>query len=190
GILATANGRITPNNYPYSVSIEWEAPYRTQRIYKVLQSGKKFTPADMLALQTDIYSEFDQFCAQRFVYSLDHVKTLSSRAREARDLMRDWNGAMRADSAAAAIEVLSRREAYRLLLEPKLGPAPPGEDNTGALSWHTYSWFMSPVWMENLLLHQPARWLPSNYANYDQLLAAAVENVVGHSDAPRDVAAW
>ena len=61
GILATANGRITPNHYPYSISTEWEAPWRTARIYRVLESGKKFSAADMLALQTDIYSEFDRF---------------------------------------------------------------------------------------------------------------------------------
>ena len=57
GIIATANGRITPDGYPYSISTGWEAPWRTARIYRVLESGKKFSAADMLALQMDIYSE-------------------------------------------------------------------------------------------------------------------------------------
>jgi penicillin amidase len=57
GVIATANGRITPDNYPYSISVEWEAPWRTERIYHVLESGREFTPADMLALQNDIHSE-------------------------------------------------------------------------------------------------------------------------------------
>jgi penicillin amidase len=191
GILATANGRITPDGYPNSLSVEWEAPYRTQRIYRVLQSPKKFSAADMLALQTDIYSEFDHFCAEHFVYALDHAKAPSARARGARDLMRNWDGGMRADSAAAAIEVLARRELYQLVLEPKLGPAPPGEEEPGGtLSWKTYDWFSAPVWMENVLLHQPKRWLPSNYQSYDELLAAAVEHVVNRPGAPRDLAAW
>jgi len=29
GIIATANGRITPDGYPNSVSMEWEAPWPT-----------------------------------------------------------------------------------------------------------------------------------------------------------------
>src|SRR5437762_13917354 len=89
----------------------------------------------MLRLQTDIYSEFDRFCADRFVYALDHVKELSARARQARDLLRDWDGRMQSDSAAAAIEVSARRELYRMLLEPKLGAAPnDGRDKIGRAS--------------------------------------------------------
>ena len=59
GIIATANGRITPDDYPNSISMEWEAPWRTARIYHVLESGRQFSAADMLALQTDIHSEAD-----------------------------------------------------------------------------------------------------------------------------------
>ena len=44
GIIATANARITPDNYPYSISMEWEAPWRTARIYHVLESGRQFSP--------------------------------------------------------------------------------------------------------------------------------------------------
>ena len=69
GIIATANGRITPDNYPNSISMEWEAPWRTARIYHVLESGRQFSAADMLALQTDIHSEAGLFAAERFVYA-------------------------------------------------------------------------------------------------------------------------
>lgn len=190
GILATANGRITPDGYPHSISVEWGAPYRTERIYKVLQAGKKFRPEDMLALQMDVHSEFDRFCAEHFVYALDHVKRLSEQARRARDMMRDWDGQMRADSAAAAIEVLAQRELFRMLLEAKLGPVPADDKNENAtVSWKTYDWSMWPVWMENVLLHQPKRWLPPGYNNYDDLLATAVERVVGGSSA-EDLASW
>ena len=48
GIIATANGRISPDNYPNSITMEWEAPWRTARIYHVLESGRKFSAADML----------------------------------------------------------------------------------------------------------------------------------------------
>ncbi|MGC2110040.1 MAG: penicillin acylase family protein, partial [Candidatus Korobacteraceae bacterium] len=87
GIIATANGRITPDGYPYPLSIEWMSPYRTQRLYKLLNANKKFTPADMLEIQTDIVSPFDRFCAERFVYAVDHTAKASQRAKTAADLM-------------------------------------------------------------------------------------------------------
>jgi penicillin amidase len=190
GILATANGRITPDGYPYSLSAEWGPPYRTERIYKVLESGNKLTPADMLALQTDVYSIFDRFCAERFVYALDHVRDLSPEARQARELMRKWDGRMLADSAPAALEVASREELDRLLLEPKLGAAPGGAKDSGTLSWKTYEWFMRPVWLENVLLYEPQRWLPANFKNFDDLLAAAVNAALQRPDAPSHAADW
>lgn len=190
GILATANGRITPDKYPFSLSVEWGPPYRTARIYKVLQSGKKFAPADMLALQTDVYSTFDHFCADRFVYALDHVKGISPRQREARELMRKWDGRMLADSAAAAVEASAREELYRLLLEPKLGAVSSDSKDDGQLSWKTYEWFMRPVWLENVLLYQPQRWLPSQFHNYNELLAAAVESAIQRPGVPSQLADW
>ena len=123
GILATANGRITPDGYKYSISTEWEAPWRTDRIYRVLESGKKFAPADMLALQMDVSSTYDRFCADKFVYAVDHAANASERAKRAAEILRDWDGRMSADSAAPTIETKARQELARLLLEPKLGAA-------------------------------------------------------------------
>lgn len=190
GVIATANGRITPDGYPYLLSNEWGSPWRTERIYRVLESGKKLAPSDMLALQTDVYSAFDRFCAERFVYALDHAPSLSPRARQARDLMRDWDGRLLVDSAAATIEFRSRQELVRLLLEPKLGPAPEDGKAEPTLSWKDYRWWMSSAWLENLLLKHPQRWLPEKYASYEDLLAAAVEAAVADRSAPRDLASW
>ena len=194
GILATANGRITPDGYPYSLSTEWGAPWRTRRIYQVLESGKKFTAADMLALQTDVYSAFDRFCAERFVYALDHTAEVSPRARQARELMRDWNGRLTVDSAAASIETASRRELMRLLLEPKLGsgkkPETEGSSEEEAVNWGDYRWFMNSIWLENVLLKQPKRWLLGNYQNYEMLLSAAVEAALRNPGVPSDLSQW
>jgi penicillin amidase len=191
GVIATANGRITPDNYPNSISMEWEAPWRTARIYHVLESGRQFTPADMLALQTDIQSEPDLFAAERLVYAVDHASKPAGRVKQAADLMRSWDGRMLAASAAPTIAEASIRELRRLLLEPKLGGIPTdSKADTGALSWQTYSWEMRSVWLENILLHRPKRWLPEKYPNYDELLAAAVEAAVNSPGAPQDLSSW
>ncbi|MBZ5547912.1 MAG: penicillin acylase family protein [Acidobacteriia bacterium] len=193
GILATANGRIAPDKYKYSISTEWDAPWRTDRIYRVLESGKKFAPADMLALQMDVSSTLDRFCADKFVYALDHAANTSSRAKRAADILRDWDGRMTADSAAPTIESKSRQELVRLLLEPKLGPAPAGPPNfppNGELNWKSYRWSMSTVWVEAVLTKQPTRWLPPGYPDYETLLAAAVENALKQPGVPADVGEW
>lgn len=191
GIIATANGRLTPDNYPNSISMEWDAPWRTARIYHVLESGRRFSPADMLGLETDVHSEADLFAAERLVYAVDHASKPSARAKQAADLMRNWDGRMLASSAAPTITENSIRELRRLLLEPKLGSAPSDpKQEEEVLSWETYSWAMRSVWLENILLHRPKRWLPENYPNYDDLLAAAVDAAVNGSGVPKDLATW
>jgi len=196
GIIATANSRITPDGYSYSLSTEWEAPWRSARIYRVLESGKKLSGADMLALETDIYSELDRFFAERFVYAVDHARNPSARAKSAGEILRQWDGRMIENSAAPTIAVRARQELTRLLLEPKLGAAPkdPQQEKT-TFSWKSYQWMMSTVWLENVVQRQPKRWLPETYANYDELLAAAVEAAVDAnpehaSAAPQDLNSW
>jgi penicillin amidase len=192
GIIATANARITPDKYPFSISVEWEAPWRVERIYHVLGSGKKFSASDMLVLETDIYSELDRLLADQLVYAVDHAKNPSARAQQAAEILRQWNGQMDADSAAPTIATRARLELKRMLLEGKLGAAPESSTQNGAiaapLSWQTYHWMMETVWLENVLSHRPARWLPSDYSSYDDLLATAVEQA--EKKAPPDLNAW
>ena len=205
GIIATANGRIAPDNYKYSISTEWDAPWRTDRIYRVLESGKKFAPADMLALQMDFSSTLDRLIADKFVYALDHAPKASDRAKRAADLLRDWDGRMSPDSAAPTIEVKARLELVRMLLEPKLGAAPDDSSKatppssapkgtsvpeTGTLTWKSYRWSMSTVWLENVLNKQPARWLPPAYPDFGALLTAAVESALKQPGVPVDLGKW
>jgi len=185
GIIATANGRITPDGYPYSISVQWEAPWRTDRIYRVLGSGKKFAAADMLALETDVYSELDRFVADKFVYAIDHAKNASPRARDAANILRQWNGQMAANSAAPTLATQARTQLRRMLLAAKLGDYPL---SGGPETWETYHWMMETVWLENVLMHQPARWLPPGYDSYDDLLAAAMDKAL--QKAPADLNSW
>jgi penicillin amidase len=191
GVIATANGRITPDDYKYPLSAEWEAPWRTARIYHVLESGRKFAAADMLALETDVQSESDLFAAEKFVYAVDHAAKPSARAKQAAELMRNWDGRMTAAATAPTIAVRSAQELTRLLLEPRLGPAPEGAaEREQTLNWKSYAWEMRTVWLQNVMLHQSKRWLPEKFSSYDELLAAAVEAAVNEPEAPRDLTQW
>ena len=213
GVLATANARITLDGYRFPITLDWMAPYRTERIYKVLEAspadGHKLTPADMLALQNDVYSELDQVIAQRLAYSIDHAtgplkgdKTL----RQAADLLRDWNGRVDANAAAPAIVNAERNAFWAMLLIPKLVPQvasqvaqgadltklkdlPADAARTGNL-WQLYTWGERDSVEEELMTHTPARWLPSSYASWDDFLAAVVRRGLRDARAPLELSTW
>src|SRR2546430_17101620 len=105
--------------------------------------------------------------------------------------MRDWDGRVTIESAAPTIERVSRRELARLLLEARLGAAKNDDQSAeGTFGWKSYQWEMASIWIENILLKQPKRWLPQRYENYDELLAAAVEGAESYSVVPKELGHW
>ncbi|MBB5344427.1 penicillin acylase family protein [Tunturibacter empetritectus] len=207
GILATANARVTSDDYPYPITLNWAAPYRNERIWKVLtaraaETKDHLTAADMLALQTDVYSDVDHAIAQRLAYAIDHVtkseftteKTAAKRLHQAADLLRDWNGNVDADAAAPAIVVATRAALWPLLLDPQLSAQPqtksdlqPGSPRTGAA---LYTWGNKAYAEEWLIMHTPSRWLPPAYPTWDDLLTAAVSKALADNHAPADLSKW
>src|SRR5215469_9164306 len=192
GVLATANARITPDGYPYPLTLDWVAPYRNERIWKVLQTHDHLTPADMLKLQTDIYSDLDHDVAQRLAYAIDHSKTKDRRLRQAADLLRNWDGTVSANSTAAPIVNAARNALWPLILIPKLGATTASSPMRGGDEplWQLYSWGEKSFAGEQLIMHTPARWLPTNYSNWDELLTAAVQRGLVSANAPADLSHW
>jgi penicillin amidase len=196
GMLATANARITPDGYPYMAGNQWFPPYRQERIYRMLGSGRKFAPADMLALQMDVYSEFDHFMAERIVYAVDHARAPSERARKAADILRAWDGRVTPDSVAPVLTGVTRRYLWQSLLEGYLGA--PESDATASTRpkrivsgvYKDYAWGNQSVALESLLMRHPQRWLPKGTADWDALITAALEHAVADKDAPRDLSEW
>ncbi|WP_263357170.1 penicillin acylase family protein [Acidicapsa ligni] len=191
GLLATANSRVTPNDTKFPLTLEWPDPYRAERIYMDLRGRDKLTREDMLAVQTDIYSEVDQELAHRFAYAIDHTDGVDARLRQAADLLRSWDGRMSTDSAAASILPLTREAFWPLILQPKLGSD--AED---------YHWSESNFAEEEIIMHgatSPSdaagavstnEWLPSNYKNWDALLTDAVRKGLDRGHAPTDLSHW
>ncbi len=179
GILATANARVTPDGYPYPITLDWAAPYRNERIWKVLASKPKLSAADMLALQNDVYSTLDQELAQRFTYAIDHAAHPNRRLREAADRMRTWDGNVTVPSVAATIVDAARDALWPMMLKPKLGD-----------EWKLYRWASSSFVEEQIVAGQPRRWLPSQYSDWNEFLAAAVDRGMTALHAPLDLDRW
>src|SRR5699024_3914846 len=53
GYIATANNKITPEDYPYHISNVWAQPYRYDRISEVLETNDNLTQEGMRELQMD-----------------------------------------------------------------------------------------------------------------------------------------
>ncbi len=179
GFVATANSRVTTSSSPYPLSLEWADPYRAERIYKALQWRDQLKPQDMLAVQTDIYSEVDQELAHRFAYAIDHADGTDERLRSAADLMRSWDGRLTTDSAAASLVTQARAALWPLILEPKLGKD--AED---------YTWSESNFAEEEIVMHASPEWLPPGYKDWDALLTEAVHRGMVTGKAPASVSQW
>jgi penicillin G amidase len=179
GFLATANARVTTDKSPYPLTLEWADPYRTERIYKVLEGRDGLTPKDMLSLETDVYSEVDQELGHRFAYAIDHAAGADERLRKAADLMRSWDGWLTTDSAAASIVTRARQALRSMLLEPKLGDLA-----------DQYQWSESNFALEEIVMHGSAEWLPHGFKDWDSFLTAAVRRGMEEGKAPRDVSRW
>jgi penicillin G amidase len=197
GFLATANARITPDDYPYAITLDWGAPYRVERINKLLAGRNGLTPADMLAIQNDVHSEFDRVLAQRLVYALDHASPAAlshdaKRLHRTADILRSWNGEVLPTLAAPAIVSATRTELWSMLLLPQIA----AHDKTSDQKMHPqellalYEWGEQADALENLLEHTPARWLPPGVTNWNDLLTGAVDHALHNAHAPSDVSTW
>ncbi len=179
GVLATANSRITPDDYAYPVTLDWAPPYRNERIWRSLADRKGLTAADMGQLQSDLYSALDKTFAERVAYAVDHARAPSKRSRAAADLLRAWDGRVTGSAAAANIAEAVRDTLPAMLLEPHLHQA-----------WTLYTPHGRSSMLESLLEHQPARWLPAGYENWSELLTAALDRGLRERHAPSDLSSW
>jgi penicillin amidase len=182
GIIATANGRVVPDGYPYFLTREWEAPYRTARIYQLLEAGGKFSVGDMLRIQSDIHSLEDAWLAQRVISAAAQHPPRGADAQSALSLLAGWDGEARADSAATLICEVTREALLERILKPKLG-----DDLSG------YSWPMSSTFLENVVDNSWARWLPPGDADFHATLIKSLEQGVARIPTrvgSRERAAW
>ena len=56
GFVVTANNKVVPDDYPYSLSFEWLPDYRARRITDLLATNHQLSITDMKNIQADTYS--------------------------------------------------------------------------------------------------------------------------------------
>jgi len=168
GIIATANGRIVPDGYPFFITHQWDAPYRTARIFQLLeQPRKRFTVSDMMAIQMDIHALDDEWLAAQVVAAGDRHQPETADAQYALGVLRGWDGEARVDSAATLVCEVMRKTLLERILRPKLG-----DDLSG------YNWPMRGVFLANVVDGRLERWLPPGDADFDATLIKSLEEAV------------
>jgi penicillin G amidase len=107
GWIVTANQNPFPENYPYRVSGDFAAPYRSREIRDRLTARVGWKPQDMLGVEKDVYSSFSKFLAERIVAAYDRKKPNKPELSEAVRLLRGWNGQMEKQTAAPLVITLA-----------------------------------------------------------------------------------
>ena len=166
GLIVTANARVIGPDYKPYLTDRWEEPYRTARIFDLLQGRHDLRPEDMLKVENDIYSYPHMFLAEQFAAAAKSVPPKDARAQRLIQQLKDWNGIAGADSVEVSFLQAVRRSLLEMILEPYLG------NDTSLYDWR------SMAFLQRVLTERPAKWLPSAYENYDELLSAAADRAV------------
>jgi penicillin amidase len=117
GWLATANQRIHGADYPHFVTADWEPAYRHQRIDTLLAARPKHDMASMQAIHKDQLS----MATVKLLPFLRQSPGTHPLAAQAQALLKDFDGVMRADSAAPLIFSVWTDEFTRSVIGGKLG---------------------------------------------------------------------
>ena len=197
GLLATANARITADDFPYAIADNWADAYRVERIYRLLEHRSGLTPADMTAVQLDTTSALARFLAERLAYAIDHASkdALGNdgvRLHHAADILRRWDGNMTASSVGASLTDSFRAHAWPALLIPQIRAHDhlQATDHKAVDLAALYSWASSASALEVVLNHQPPRWLPAGAGTWDDFLTRTLEASLREDEAPHDLNRW
>ena len=105
GVVWSANQRQVAGDYPYYIGTAsnfFDPGYRANEINRVLGQDKKFTAADMMALQTDTRDYLASEIVPLLVSALAPA-SLTGNEKVAFDLLSKWDDRMETNSAAASL---------------------------------------------------------------------------------------
>ncbi|MDP2998657.1 MAG: penicillin acylase family protein [Bryobacterales bacterium] len=163
GMVVSANENPFPAQYRYAVGGNFAPTWRARRIRALLAGRKGWRAAEMLGVQTDIYSEFSHWLAKQAVAAVEKRKATNPDLAAATALLRAWDGRMERGMAAPLLATLLYQHLRRAVAEA----ASPGK---GA----AYTYGMAPSAIEKLFRERPAGW----FADYDELLVREFADAV------------
>lgn len=177
GILVSANHNPFPENTPYTVSGFFSSPDRALQITARLGGKPRLAAADMLAIQSDVYSALHHGLARAAAEAVKRRGDANEAALAGARLLEGWNGQMQAGSAPAFLADLLYQHLRRAVGErasPKYGAA--------------YRTFLAPGVVARIVRERRKEW----FEDFDLLLANELADAVeeGRRMQGRNLARW
>jgi penicillin amidase len=177
GMIVSANQNPFPPDYPYRVNGRFAPHYRSRQIRDLLLRHAGWKPADMLAIQKDVYSAFSYYLARRVVEACDHRHVTNPELKDAIVTLRGWSGQMEKDLAAPMVISL----VFQYLRRAVADVASPGR---GGL----YDLQIAPAVLQQILESCGAGW----FKDLDQTLVRCLSDAVadGSRSQGANVSRW
>ena len=147
GYIATANNAVVGPDYPYLISLDWDAGYRAQRIVDMIEAQPKISIEYVQQMQGDDMNLGAKEVLPYLLTALDGFEFGSPGQARAADALRSWDYQLRMDSQPAAIYM----SFFNALLADTFHDDLPEDDwpGGGADSWLT---------LRNLLAQPDSDW--------------------------------
>jgi penicillin amidase len=97
GMIVTANQNILPDDFPYYVSLGWDAPFRADRIKELLAQTENHSVSSFQSLQRDIHSKKGEF----FLPLIRQIDGAEGKLKQAHKILENWDLQMDKGSAPA-----------------------------------------------------------------------------------------
>jgi penicillin amidase len=106
--IVTANQNITPKDYPFYISVDWDAPFRADRVKELLEQRESHNVESLMKIQNDIFNKK----AELFLSFLREIESVEESSRKGFILLENWDFQMGGGAEPALfnvfLEVLSR----------------------------------------------------------------------------------
>jgi penicillin amidase len=157
-VSANQDPFVTPT--PYAVNGRFSAPFRSRQIRDLLAAGRKLTPADLLAIQKDVYSGLHH----AFAIEAGRVaRVRGGGLASGSAILKGWNGQMELGQPAPVLADLFFRQVRRRLAERAAGRA------------NVKLTFRGSAAAIHYLIHaRPPGW----FDNWDDMLASALADAI------------
>ncbi len=97
GMIVAANQNILPEDYPFYVSRDWDAPFRAERIRELLLKTEKHSVSSFKSIQTDVYSKKGEL----FYPLIREISGAAGKLQQALAILQDWDLQMDGGKAPA-----------------------------------------------------------------------------------------
>lgn len=101
GFIVTANNKIIPDDFPYYISFDWDAPFRAERIKELLKQREKHSVESLKTIQNDVFSKKSEL----ILPFLEEMDDGEGDLREVLNTFKHWNLEMKSGKEPALYKI-------------------------------------------------------------------------------------